>query len=78
MNCTQCKSSRIIHGYLRSAGEARSVFSPKNMKFAAMTLVYGPKLQSYACIDCGNVWLGVDPKELKDFVDRHCNEKSNG
>jgi len=48
------------------------------MKFAAMTLVYGPKLQSYACIDCGNVWLGVDPKELKDFVDRHCNEKSNG
>jgi len=36
---------------------------------------YGPKLKGYACLDCGQVWFLTDPRDLEDFVRKHCDQR---
>ena len=75
MECSKCHSKRVVTGSILDSRRAQSIFAPDGLRFAAMTVDYGTKIQSFACLDCGLVWLATSPKDLEDFVRKHCDQR---
>jgi hypothetical protein len=75
MECSKCHSKRIVTGSVVDSRRARCIFAPDGLRFAAMTMSYGTKLESFACLDCGLVWFATSPKELEEYVRKHCDQR---
>ena len=73
--CSKCQSQRIVTGSVCDSHRVRCFFAPDGLKFWTITKSYGTKVDSYACIDCGLVWLQTSPKMLEDFVRNYCDQK---
>ncbi len=71
----------IVRGKITTNGEGYSVvvFGPDKIRFLALTLQHGTKLetQSYACQNCGTVWSQTDPIALRKFIRKHCKQPNN-
>lgn len=75
MECYKSRSQRIAIGTIRLGDGRPCLFAPANLKTLALTLDYGTKLESFACLDCGLVWLATSPTELAEYVRKHCKPK---
>jgi len=78
--CPECNSERIVAGEMTSDGENCFVgFKPGTLRFLSLTLKNGVRLsqKAYACRDCGFTWGLVDPGELGEFIDRHCDQRES-
>ncbi len=73
--CSKCHSQRIVIGSVSDSRRGRCFFAPAALKFWKITSSYGTKVESYACIDCGLVWMQTAPKILEDFVRKYCDQK---
>jgi hypothetical protein len=73
--CSKCHSRRIVTGSVSDSRRGRCFFAPAALKFWKITSSYGTKVESYACIDCGLVWMQTAPKILEDFVRKYCDQK---
>ena len=72
--CSQCQSDRIVVGSVSDSRRGRCFFAPAALKFWTITKSYGTKVDSYACINCGLVWMQTPPKMLEDFVRNYCDQ----
>ncbi len=75
MGCHKCQGTRIVNGGLKAIDGHAIVFAPANVKTLALTFDYGTKIESFACLDCGLVWLATSPTELAEYVRKHCKPK---
>jgi len=75
MECIKCKGKRIATGYMPGGRSGRCIFAPDGLRFGAFTASYGTKLQGFACLDCGFVWFVTEPKELEEFIRKHCDQR---
>ena len=73
--CSKCHSRRVVTGSVSDSHRGRCFFAPAGLKFWTITKSYGTKLECYACIDCGLVWMQTPPKMLEDFVRKYCDQK---
>jgi hypothetical protein len=73
--CSKCHSQRIVTGSVSDSRRGRCFFAPAALRFWKITSSYGTKVESYACIDCGLVWMQTAPKILEDFVRKYCDQK---
>ena len=62
MNCNSCGSSNLIEGTIvDNDGGTASVFVPSDKSFFKKIFgIGGSKIQSYACVHCGNLQFTVD------------------
>jgi hypothetical protein len=72
--CSNCRSQRIVTGSVSDSRRGRCFFAPAALKFWKITSSYGTKVESYACIDCGFIWMQTAPKILEDFVRKYCDQ----
>lgn len=60
--CTACGSQRLVFGY---NGNASNVFVPSNV-----FVVYGFRVRSYVCLDCGHVDQFISREKLEKLKAR--------
>ena len=75
--CFKCGGEDIVTGTIYGGSEAAfSVFKPASLRFFSLTFRGGTDVQknSYACLNCGTVWSRTDPRELRQFIRKHCKE----
>lgn len=73
--CLKCRSENVIKGrVVNYDNEHSAVFRPLGLRFLALTLDQGPRLNrdGFACLDCGLVWSSTAPDELAVFIRKHC------
>jgi hypothetical protein len=75
LRCSKCRGQRIVTGSISDSHRVRCFFAPAGLKFWTITKSYGTKVESYACIDCGFVWMQTPPDMLEDFVRSYCDQK---
>jgi hypothetical protein len=75
MECSKCKSKRIVTGSVVDRTGKRCLFAPDGLGVFTMALSYGTKLDSFACLDCGLVWFATSAAELENFVRKHCDQR---
>lgn len=73
--CSHCNGRRIVAGSVSDSRRGRCFFAPVALKFWKITKSYGTKVETFACIDCGLVWMQTAPKMLEDFVRNYCDQK---
>jgi hypothetical protein len=74
-SCSKCRGQRIVRGSIVDSHRTRCFFAPAGLKFWTITKSYGTKVDSYACIDCGLVWMRTEHKMLEGFVRNYCDQK---
>jgi len=73
--CSRCNGQRIVTGSISDSHRGRCIFAPARLKFWTITKSYGTKLENWACLDCGLVWMQTPPRMLEDFVRNYCEQK---
>jgi hypothetical protein len=74
MKCLQCHSQRIASGTILGYRNAKQVFEPSGVKFFTLSLRRGTVVESFACLDCGFIWLATDAQALNEFMEKHCDQ----
>ena len=75
LRCSKCSSQRVVRGSIVDSHRTRCFFAPAGLKFWTITKSYGTKVDSYACIDCGLLWMQTEHKMLEGFVRNYCDQK---
>ena len=73
--CIQCKSGNTVDGKIQAVNQKCGVvFAPENIKFWSFSVYGGPVIKgdSHACLDCGLIWVCIEPTEISEFVDKNC------
>lgn len=60
--CTACGSQRLVFGY---NGNASNVFVP-----SSVFVIYGFRVRSYVCLDCGHVGQFISKEKLEKLKAR--------
>ncbi len=78
MHCLKCHSQRVVEGSFMYPGKDSPVFEPKGLRFLAWTFAHGTRLRrdGFACLDCGLVWGSTDAGKLREFVRKHCDQRT--
>ena len=76
--CPKCNSQNLVAGKILSS-RGVAVFSPAGQRFFSMSLFGGIQFtgEAFACLGCGFVGAFTDPGELREFVQKHCAQKSD-
>ena len=77
--CLKCNSDRIARGKIK-ATDGLPVFSPEGRGFLSRFLFFPGTMftgEAFACLDCGLVWGSTSPEEVREFIQKHCDQKPN-
>lgn len=77
--CLRCHSPQVVHGYVTCPRRHVTAFRPHSLRLFSFTFFGGPDLpkESLACLNCGLVWTEVPADKLREFVRKHCDERTN-